>query len=53
MKEFLQMSGYAAYVWSAYGIAIGGLLFNIWLARRQLRQARVHARRRLATKEHA
>ncbi len=48
MSEFLQMSGYAAYVWSAYGIAIGGLVLNVWLARRQLRQARQQARRRLA-----
>ena len=30
----------AAYVWSAYAIAIGGLVLNIWLARRQLRLAR-------------
>jgi heme exporter protein CcmD len=51
MKEFLEMSGYAAYVWSAYAIAIGGLLLNVWLARRQLRQARVHARRRMATQD--
>ncbi len=48
MSEFPQMSGYAAYVWSAYGIAIGGLVLNVWLARRQLRQARQQARRRLA-----
>jgi heme exporter protein CcmD len=51
MKEFLQMSGYGAYVWSAYGLAIGGLLLNIWLARRQLRVARDQARRRIAMQE--
>jgi heme exporter protein CcmD len=51
MKEFLEMSGYAAYVWSAYGIAIGGLAINVWLARRQLRDARVQARRRLAAQD--
>jgi heme exporter protein CcmD len=51
MKEFLQMNGYGAYVWSAYAIAMGGLALNIWLARRQMRQAREHARRRLAMKE--
>lgn len=51
MKEFLQMSGYAAYVWSAYAIAIGGLVLNIWLARRQLRLARNEARRRLAMEQ--
>nr|ART39241.1 H570 [uncultured bacterium] len=51
MSEFLDMSGYAAYVWSAYGIAIGALVLNIWLARRQLRLARESARRRLSTEE--
>ena len=51
MKEFLQMSGYAAFVWSAYGVAIGGLVLNVWLARRQLQQARVQARRRIAAQD--
>ncbi len=50
-SEFLHMHGYAAYVWSAYAIAIGGLALNIWLARRQLRLAREEARRRLALQE--
>lgn len=47
MSEFLSMSGYGAYVWSAYALAMGGLALNVWLARRQLRLAREHARRRL------
>jgi heme exporter protein CcmD len=51
MKEFLDMSGYGAYVWSAYAIAVGGLILNVWLARRQLRQAREQVRRRLAMKD--
>lgn len=51
--EFLDMNGYGAYVWSAYAIAIGGLVLNIWLARRQLRLAREEARRRLAMQESA
>ncbi len=50
-SEFLHMNGYAAYVWSAYAIAIGSLALNIWLARRQLRVAREEARRRLAMQE--
>ena len=50
-SEFVHMNGYAAYVWSAYAIAIGGLALNIWLARRQLRVAREEARRRLAMQE--
>jgi heme exporter protein D len=33
--EFLHMGGYAAYVWSAYGITLAVLLFNIWSARRR------------------
>ena len=51
MKEFLHMSGYAAYVWSSYALAIGVLVLNIWLARRELRQAREQARRRIAMQE--
>lgn len=51
MKEFLSMSGYGAYVWSAYAIAMGGLALNIWLARRQMRDARAQVRRRLAAKD--
>jgi heme exporter protein CcmD len=53
MSEFLDMSGYGAYVWSAYAIAIGGLILNVWMARRQLRQAKEQARRRLAMKDSA
>ncbi|MEO8314661.1 MAG: heme exporter protein CcmD [Pseudomonadota bacterium] len=51
MNEFFHMSGYGGYVWSAYAIAAGSLLLNAWLARRQLRKARVEARRRLTMKE--
>lgn len=50
-SEFIDMSGYGAYVWSAYAIAIGALVLNVWLARRQLRLAREEARRRLAMQE--
>lgn len=53
MKDFLHMSGYAAYVWSSYALAIGVLVLNIWLARRNLRLAREQARRRLAMQEAA
>lgn len=51
MREFLHMSGYGAYVWSAFAIAIGVLVLNVWLARRELRLAREQARRRLAMEE--
>lgn len=34
MMDFLRMGGYAAYVWSAYGITLLVVLINIWSARR-------------------
>jgi len=46
LQSFLSMSGYGAYVWSCYGLTIAVLLWNVWSARRQLREAIVHARRR-------
>jgi heme exporter protein CcmD len=51
VKEFLEMSGYGSYVWSAYAIAVGSLLLNVWLARRQMRKAREQARRRLTMRD--
>jgi heme exporter protein CcmD len=39
MKEFLAMGGYAAYVWSAYGITVAVIALNAWLAQRRYRQA--------------
>ena len=48
--KFLDMGGYAPYVWPAYGIVIAGLILNIVWARRSLQQARQAARRRLAMK---
>ena len=29
LQEFLHMGGYASYVWSAYGIALVVLVFNV------------------------
>ncbi len=46
MNEFLNMGGYAAYVWSAYGLAFVVLLLNAVLPRMQARRIR----RRLATR---
>ncbi|MEO6080692.1 MAG: heme exporter protein CcmD [Steroidobacteraceae bacterium] len=51
MREFFDMSGYGSFVWSAYAIAVGSLLLNVWMARRQLRAARDEARRRIAMQE--
>ena len=43
MTEFLAMGGRGAYVWTAYGITLAVLLWNIWSAgaalRRSLREA--------------
>jgi heme exporter protein CcmD len=51
MKEFLDMHGYGAYVWSSYGLAMAGLVLNVWLAQRKHKAAREQARRKLAMKE--
>jgi heme exporter protein CcmD len=42
--EFLRMGGEAAYVWSAYGITLAVLLFNVWWARWTHQQALERAR---------
>ncbi len=48
MKEFLDMGGYAAFVWPAYAVTAVVFLYNWLSARRTLREARAAARRRLA-----
>ena len=42
--EFLAMGGYAAYVWTAYGITLLVLVLNVAAARRRLRGALRRAR---------
>ena len=32
MSDFLHMGGYAAYVWTAYGITLVVIVLNAWLA---------------------
>ena len=44
MSEFLQMGGYAPYVWSAYGITLVTLVLNVWWIRRLHRRALEQAR---------
>ena len=46
MSEFLEMSGYGAYVWSCYGLALVVLVYNVWSARRELREQQVKVQRR-------
>jgi heme exporter protein CcmD len=51
MMEFLQMDGYAVYVWPSYAITLAIVILNIVWARRSLSRARDDARRRIATKQ--
>jgi heme exporter protein CcmD len=39
------MDGYAAYVWSAYGITLAVLIVSVWSARKRRLDALEHARR--------
>jgi len=39
MKEFFAMGGYAAYVWTAYGITAAVIGINVWSAQRRYRRA--------------
>ena len=48
MSEFLNMGGYAAYVWPSYGLTLAVIILNIVWARRLLTRSREEARRRLA-----
>ena len=51
--EYLDMGGYARYVWPAYIIVIAAIVGNIFSARRALKRARIEAQRRLAMKSPA
>jgi heme exporter protein D len=48
VSEFLNMGGYAAYVWPSYGLTLVVIVLNIIWARRLLSRSREEARRRLA-----
>jgi heme exporter protein CcmD len=37
MWEFLQMGGYAEFVWTSFGLAAATLVFNVISARKKLR----------------
>lgn len=50
LMEYLDMGGYARYVWPAYIIVIVAIAANIVMARRALKRAREAAMRRLAVK---
>lgn len=46
LSDFFQMSGYAPYVWSCYGLTLVVLVGMDWAARRRLREELQRARRR-------
>ncbi len=48
MSEFLDMGGYAGYVWPSYALTLAIVVLNIVWARRLLARSREEARRRLA-----
>jgi heme exporter protein D len=48
VSDFLNMGGYAAYVWPSYGLTLVIIVLNIVWARRLLERSREEARRRLA-----
>jgi heme exporter protein CcmD len=48
MREFLDMGGYAAFLWPSYAVTLGVTVLNIVWARRSLARALTVARLRLA-----
>ena len=53
MSSFLDMGGYAAFVWPAYAVTLAVIGLNIVGARRALARAREEARRRLQMQREA
>ena len=45
MKQFLEMGGYAAFVWPAYAITLAVVVLNVVWAYRALARSRAEARR--------
>jgi heme exporter protein D len=48
MRDFLDMGGYAAFVWPSYALTLAVVILNIVWARRALARARRDAQRRLS-----
>lgn len=51
LTEFLDMGGYARYVWPSYALVFAAIVLNIVWARRALKRARAEARKRVAMKD--
>jgi heme exporter protein CcmD len=49
MSAFLDMGGYAAFIWPAYGVTVAVLVLNIIWAHGSLKRALETARRRSAS----
>ena len=45
LAEYLDMGGYARYVWPSYGIVVAAIVLNIIWARGKLKRARKEALR--------
>ena len=43
MADFFAMDGHAVWVWSCYGLTLLGVVFVIWLARRQRQRHQANA----------
>jgi heme exporter protein CcmD len=50
MREFLDMGGYAAFLWPAYALTFAVVGVTVFWARRALARAEAAARRRLAAR---
>ncbi len=48
MKAFLDMGGYAAYVWPSYAVTLAVMALNIVWARRLLKRSRKEALHKIA-----
>jgi heme exporter protein CcmD len=46
MRSFLDMGGYAAFVWPAYAVTLAVIVLNVVWARRALARSRTAARHR-------
>ena len=51
MTEFLEMGGYAKYVWSSFGLTLGVLVANIVVAKQQFRSVRVRLAQRRTNRQ--
>lgn len=54
MSDFFDMGGYGAFVWPAYALTLGIVVWNVVASRRSFLRAKQEAKRRLAVlKENA